>query len=675
MENETSRGLLMVLNNAQVDAYQEQQNPDSASVPVLSGLASHVDAAWTANKTAKQPIERILLECLRMRNGEYEPEVLEQMRKTGEENPVYMMIPDIKCRAAISWIKDVLLPAGEAPFRLDPTPKPDLPPQQIEEIKQRIVVGLQSKMQASGITKEQLTREDVLEVGKQVKKELEQIMDEEARTGADEQTENVNDEMLEGHWYDALDDFVDDFVTYPAAFVEGPVPRKERRLEWTEQGPKPTIKIVRTYSWVSPYDVYPSSGAKTLNDGNLIIRKRYSPTDLQAMIGVDGYDSEAIRLVLDQYARGGLKEWLSVDTSRDYLEDHHNTQGDPEPQIDCLKFMGNIQGRSLLEWGMSEDQIPDPIMMYPAIVHKIGPHIICARLNDDPLGHRNYHCASFVKKAGSIWGRGVCQVMRDNARICNSAARAIVRNMGIASGPMSWVVEDKLMPGQNANVQAPWKVWRFSSMDTKGGVPMGWFAPPTITEKLLAIYKYFYDQASEVTGIPAYLYGSEKVGGAGTTASGLSMLMNSASKGLKAAIMQIDKGIIKPCVEAHWLSIMIEEPERASGDIKVIARASDYLMQIEQQQLALFDALQLTNNPVDMQIIGPEGRGEMLREYMKRLKIPSGNVVPDRDAIIDQTSEAKIQEFVQALATAMKVDPQQLIAMAQTGPQEGGPTE
>jgi hypothetical protein len=39
----------------------------------------------------------------------------------------------------------------------------------------------------------------------------------------------------------------------------------------------------------------------------------------------------------------------------------------------------------------------------------------------------------------------------------------------------------------------------------------------------------------------------------------------------------------------------------------------------------------MTNNPVDMQIIGVPGRAEILRETIKNLKLPSEDIVPDRD--------------------------------------------
>ena len=156
-------------------------------------------------------------------------------------------------------------------------------------------------------------------------------------------------------------------------------------------------------------------------------------------------------------------------------------------------------------------------------------------------------------------------------------------------------------------------------------------------------------------------------GRAGQTASGLSMLLNAAGKGIKSVAGHIDAGIVKPSVEEHWLHVMLMEPDKARGDIKVVPRASDYLIQMEQLQILLAEVLQATNNPSDLQIIGLEGRAELLREQFKHLKLPVDKIVPDRESIMQQSSEQKVLDFVQALGKRMNVPPEQLIQIAQGG--------
>ena len=155
------------------------------------------------------------------------------------------------------------------------------------------------------------------------------------------------------------------------------------------------------------------------------------------------------------------------------------------------------------------------------------------------------------------------------------------------------------------------------------------------------------------------------------------MLMDSAAKGLKASVINLDKGIIVPSIREHWLNIMSYEPDRAVGDVHITPRASEYLMQLQQIQAAMGEALQMTNNEVDMGIIGPEGRGEMLREYLQRaIKLPVDKIVPSREKIMQQTASKQFEGMVQQLAQALGMDPQQLMSIAQNGlPQQGAPPQ
>jgi len=307
---------------------------------------------------------------------------------------------------------------------------------------------------------------------------------------------------------------------------------------------------------------------------------------------------------------------------------------------------------------------------YPAIVYQIGSFVISARINPHPLGRRKYYSTSFDKKRNSIWGNGVPQLMRDNARMCNSAARAIARNMGIASGPQVWSIVDRLPEGMAVTDMRPWKHWQFTSKNSngKGDLPMGFFSPNVIVEYLLAIYKFFYDQASEVTGVPQYVHGSEKVAGAGRTARGLTMLMNAAARGLKMVARHMDRSVITESVEEHKLHMIMTEPDRVTiGDISVIARASEYLLQQENLQIQQEEFLNNTNNGIDLEIMGYEGRGEILRELAKSLKIPVDKIIPDRDSLLQKTAEKKLMGMLENVANTLGIPVQALLQIAQGG--------
>jgi hypothetical protein len=110
-------------------ALQERQNQ-----PVILGLTGYLRQCWDVAEMAKRPIEQIMLRAMRQRNGEYEADKLQQIRAQGGSE-VYMMITEVKCRAAESWLRDILLEGGGPPWDLEATPIPDLSPTQSAEVQ------------------------------------------------------------------------------------------------------------------------------------------------------------------------------------------------------------------------------------------------------------------------------------------------------------------------------------------------------------------------------------------------------------------------------------------------------------------------------------------------------------------------------------------------------------
>ena len=664
-------GMMRFTGNAEIE-----QNKDDVSAameaqnqPVILNLAGEIRTKWGAARDAKQTIQTQMEENLRQRKGEYSPEDLAKIQAQGGSE-VFINITNVKCRAAESWIYDLLLPPGERPWALKPTPLAGLPAGVEEEIKmgllQQLQQMLQSNMTAGIPPNEEALKEQIEQLKKEVLSEIKAKATEEAEIMEDE----IDDDLVEGGWYDAVRACVPDIVTMPAGFIEGPIVKKKKKLQWSQYPDGiPLAQVVeepqRTYQRVSPFDIYPSPGAASLQDGYLCHQIRFERKDLNNLIGVEGFDDGAIRLVLEQYGQGGLREWLTNDTTRTEIENRPpEFSRNAETAIDCIKFMGPVQGIQLLRWGMTVDEISDPLLDYEVTAYLIGQYIIGAALNSHPLGRRNYFSASFDKSNTSIWGKGVPELMNDIQKICNGCGRAMVNNMAMSSGPQVTVMTNLLAEGETMTSLIPWKIWRMVHKGDSSGrrPPVEFFQPDSIVDQLLKVYDHFFQQASEVTGIPSYVYGSSDAGHG--TASGLSMLMNAASKGLKTVAGHIDVGIIKPSIEETWLHIMTHEPEKARGDVNVRARASEYLIMMEQLQIRRMEFLQATNNQTDMEIIGKAGRAAVLKETVRALKMSVDDVVPDPASIEEQADNAQLEAMFVNIARAFGANPQVIMQIA-----------
>jgi len=648
--------LMRVLSNTEMIANENREREKADAMqyrPEIASLSAFVRTRWDAAKTTKFQIEERLLKCFRQRKGIYDPRDLAAIQKFGGSQ-IFMMLTNAKCRTIEALVRDVMIPAGDKPWSLDPTPYPDMPNDAMDRIREQVAREVQEVSDLFGPDK--ITPESIDERVEELRKAHEQEIRSIATKEADRIENRIDDHFHEGGFYKEMSRFIKDFATYPAAFIKGPIVRRKKKLAWEEDetgAVRPVLKwqYVRTWERVSPFDIYLAPGAMSVQDGYLIQRHRYRQRDLLAMRGVPGFNSPAINEVLMQYQSGALKDWLWTDQERANLEGRPNEQEDPEAIIEALEFYGDIPGHLLIQWGVDAKKIPNPADPVPAICILVGRWVIMARINEDPFGEKPYYSASFDSSNDSVWGEAPPEIMEDCQRSCNAFARAIINNAAIASGPQVEVQRDRLDAAENPQRIYPWKMW-FTKSDMLGRnrEAIHFYQPQMVTSTLMEGYKHFFTQAGEQLGVPAYEQGLGGVaGGAGKTAHGLSMLLNAASKIIKDAIMDIDDKVIKKVVYNTWIhTVMYDDDVEYKGDINIIARASEYLVVQDMLQARRQEFLGITNNDVDMQIIGLEGRARVLREVANGLKL-SENPVPDEQDLAARIEMSMMQRQAQIM--------------------------
>jgi hypothetical protein len=645
-------GIMQMEGNASIEARRaaaEQTN----NQPVVQGLAAHVRGCWQSALDAKRLIvEERMLQCMRQRRGEYDPERLSEIRKMGGSE-IYMMLTSNKCRSAASWIRDVMMGTkNEKPWTIAPSPQADLPPQVAQSVQNQALQEAQAFTQATGLPvgPEYIARDAAA---------LYDRVQANAKVQAAERMERMEvkmeDQLAEGGFHDAMSEFINDIATFPAAVIKGPIVRRKRKLKWvpspTPDNPYNVVAKAEDYlclEWarVDPFMVYPAAHATNVDDGDFIERHKLSRSALLELKGVPGYSDAAIDAVLDQYGRGGLNEWLYIDSAKAEAEGKSVAAigSNPGKLIDALQFWGSVQGKMLVEWGMPEASVPDQLKEYPCEVWLIGSWVIKATLNPDPLARKPYYKASYEEVPGTFWGNGVPDLCRDSQAQCNVAARAIANNMGIASGPQVAYNTDRLPPGEDLTQLYPWKIHQFTS-DPYGSTAKAveFFAPPIISGELMQVYRFFSEMADEHTGIPRYMTGdAQGQGGALRTSSGMSMLMQNAGKSIKQVIANIDLNVIEPLIERLWFyNMMFGTDPSLKGDIHVVARGANSLVVKETQQQRINEFLQLAlTNPLVNQIVGEEAIAAMLRIAAKNLDMDTDQIVPRPEVIRARVAQA-----------------------------------
>lgn len=630
---------------------------------LIDSLAGYVRSHWTLAKNAKQQdAEKRIISALRAKRGEYDPDKLQKIRgQQGSE--IYMMLFATKARQFKALLGDILLGTGnDMPIAISPTSSPDLPPETLAEIMQG-AAELVMQAEMSGLP---LSVEDIRQLLRDAKDHATSMLDQEARARCARAQRKIEDLLEEGGFVEAMDAFLDDLATSPTAFIKGPIVRKTASLAWqpgADGKSTPVATFANRPHWerVDPLNLYPAPWARTVNDGFLIEHHRLEPSALSDLIGQVGYDADAIRKVLDDHAVGGLREWLTVDITRADVE----SPGVADPSngsnlIDALQYWGAIPGKLLRQWGMSDTEIPDTTRVYDAEVWLIGATVIKAELNVDPLSRRPYYGDSFERIAGAFWGNSLYDTMRDCEDMCNAAARALANNMGIASGPQVWVMTDRLPPGEEISSMYPWKLWQVTT-DPAGSTaqPMGFFQPTSNAQELMAVFDRYSLLADEVTGIPRYMTGDGTAGGAGRTASGMSMMIGNAGKTTKKTVRGIDLHVLGPIGQSafHYIMRYVGDPD-LKGDINIVATGALSLMVRDTAQQRRIEFLRETANPFDMQIMGVDGRASVLRETAKTLDMNTDDVVPPLSVVRQRLAQASAAQAAQATGAQMAQTPQ-----------------
>lgn len=673
----TTIGALTVVDADTLDRMEadaKKQAEQSQNEPVIQGLAMYVRKCWQAARDARQmKIDERLLESVRARRGEYDHVRAAAIKQEGGSD-VYAMLTSVKCRAAASWLRDILSTNGtDKPWTIKPTPVPELPKEEVSQILEKVSGPIMTAQQ-EGLP---LSEEQIQQLIESAQAVAYRKIKEEANAKSRRMEDKMEDQLVEGGFLHALSQFIEDIVTFPAAIIKGPVVRNRNKLVWSSaqetQGgmgnPKgkvqaQTVKVEKTpclhWERVSPFDIYPSAESEGIQDGYLLEKHRLSRKDLLEMKGVEGYNDAGIDLVLTTYGRGGIRDWLYDDLNRAEAEGKATGQlmQNPDSLMDALQFWGSVSGEMLIDFGMDKKDVPDLNAEYSVEVWLIGTYVIKCVLNHHPLGLKPYYKTCYEEIPGNFWGNSPCDLIRDAQIIVNAASRSLVNNMSIASGPQAQVNVDRLPPGEDVTQMYPWKIWQVTNDPAGNGntkAAIEFFQPQSNVEQLSGIIKLYMDFADEWSGIPKYLTG-DAPGGAGRTASGLSMLMTNAGKSLKQVIANFDNYVMEPLLQQlfFWNMRYADDPE-LKGDVQIVARGANALMAKEAAQQKRGEFLAATANPIDMQIIGIKGRAQVLREVARALEMDTDKIVPSNEELEQKEILEKALQKQQALAQAQAI--------------------
>jgi len=565
-----------------------------------------------------------------------------------EKSRVFIKVTKTKTLAAYGQIIDVLFANNKFPLTVEPTTLPEgvvsdvsFDPKEPENIRSRLdemesPYGFSGDGQdlPAGATQKTLMEklgplqgkfDDVDNLREGVGKTPTAVTFSPAMIAAKNMQKQIHDQLEESNANKHLRSTAFEMALFGTGVMKGPFAVDKEYPNWDDDGEySPVFKTVPQVSHVSVWNFFPDPDANNMDEAQYVIeRHKLSRTQLRALKKRPHFRSQVIE---DAIAMGENynKEYWEDDLS-DYSPEHAIAR------FEVLEYWGTADVSMLRE---QQIEIADELDDFDEVqinAWVCNNKVIRMVLNPFKPAKIPYMAAPYELNPYSFFGVGIAENMDDTQTLMNGFMRMAVDNAVMSGNLLIEIDETNLVPGQDLSVY-PGKIFR-----RQGGAPgQAIFGTkfPNVANENMQLFDKARVLADESTGLPSFSHGQTGVSGIGRTASGISMLMNAASGGVKNVIKNVDDYLLRPLGEGLFrFNMQFNYDKNTKGDLEVKARGTESLMANEVRSQRLMQFLQIASN----QALAPFAKFQyVIREIAKSLDL-------DPDKVTNNMDEAALQ--------------------------------
>jgi len=557
-----------------------------------------------------------------------------------EKSRVFIKTTKTKTLAAYGQIADVLFAGNKFPLTIEPTELPEgviesvsLDPQKPDEVKRDpnespygfdgdgrdIPAGATEKtlMESLGPLSEKLKDVEGLEQG--AGQTPSAITFHPAMIAAKKMEKKIHDQLQESNANTHLRSTAFEMALFGTGIIKGPFALDKEYPNWDNEGNyDPLFKTVPLVTHVSLWNFYPDPDANNMEEAQYVFeRHKMSRSQLRGLKKRPYFRETAIDDCITIGENYIKQSW------EDDLADYTNSE--EIDRFEVFEYWGMLDTEMLKDHDI---EIPKELDAYDEV--QINAWICndkLLRLVINPFKPSKipYMSAPYELNPYSFFGVGLAENMDDTQTLMNGFMRMAVDNAVLSGNLLIEVDETNLVPGQDLSVY-PGKVFR-----RQGGAPgQAIFGTkfPNVSNENLQLFDKARQLADESTGFPSFAHGQTGVSGVGRTASGISMLMNAASGGVKTVIKNIDDYILRPLGEGLFrFNMQFDFDPEIKGDLEVKARGTESLMANEVRSQRLMQFLQVASNPA----LAPFAKMDyIIREIAKSMDLDPEKVTNDK---------------------------------------------
>lgn len=634
---------------------ESDEAPSGQEDSILVAFAQRLNTLFEEFKKLRRPKETEWLENLRQHKGIYDPEVLALIPKNSSK--VYPKITRARDNSVLSRLHEMLFPDNDRAWEIEPTPVPKVPQAIAKEIARRLV------------TVDPETGTPILPTRQQ----LEQAINEYAKGTCKEMQTEMDDQLTEMEYSPKIGKpTLRSGIILGTGLVKGPLPQKYfvNTYEATEDDVvrKEQEKLAPDFRYVQIWNFYPDMNVTEFEDmEGCFERHVMSKHQVRKLAKRKGFNKAIIEAYLRENKDGNYKkqQWEMDLEGLDQSLIAKNAFASPEGtatqkvinrKYEVLEYWGYVDGYELSASGvtLSEDQMEEEI---PAVVWVLGDKIIKAVVNELPVRDIPYHPFYYEKDETSIFGEGLPRQTRHSQITVCAAARMMLNNAAICSGPQ-FEVNSTVMINEDIDAIYPMKVWVREGRGVEGQYPgLRVYHVESHIEEYIKIIDTFIKFGDIESTMPTWML-SEPQAMQNQTAQTSSMQMGSLTVTLKDVVRNFDihmEGIIKDLYA--WNMEFNEKPE-IKGDYKVKMRGSASLVTKEVRMQAL-NMFAQTMQPEDYAYVS---RREFLDARVKAHDLP---ITLKSEEEADAYRQAMVdREAVQLQKEDMKAEIRKKHAMA-----------
>ena len=458
------------------------------------------------------------------------------------------------------------------------------------------------------------------------------VVMEAAKKAADAMRNSIDDSLTECEYNGESRKMVENAVRLGAGIMYGPFPARQTSKIWLPQPDgtqsiKYNENIVPASESLDPWDVWfdPACGNNHQRGRGFWMRRNVTRKELRAVVGLPGYDTEAVREVLRsspcriRVAEGRVQRDIIQEDSYEMWTYHGEIE--PDEMLTLTERAGDpIEDVSFGVLVMVNDKVIGAMPSWVAD-ETLPIDVWCWRKSDE-----------------SPYGYGLPDELEHQQRVVNSAWRQVMDNGRTSLGGQIVMKKGMIIPQNGSYEITPNKIWLAKDDLEDIRQAFSVFEFNSHLQELLSIAQAAMAFADTESGMPQIMGGEQ--GSAPETVGGMVMLYNNANSVLRQRVKLYDDNMTRPHIGRYYDWKMANDPEPAiKGDYEVDARGSTALIERDIQNQALLNLANITNNPRYTPHLKER---EELRAILKAFKVNPDEIMKNEDEVAqDQQAQAE----------------------------------